>query len=321
MRQRYIDLMDAGSAWAGFTLDIDDHNHIAAAISDFPPPNWHVETNRGAHLTWLLRTPVHKYDHARPHPKQYLKYISNKYGIAFRADPAFNGMGRNPFHPAARTLPGALKLYTLDELASPITGDLKKRPVPKAKMQIIGRNDALFYDLCRYAGRNKHSDEPLQPVAERMNSEMFPDRPLPPAEESSIAKSVEKYRLKWRYEDDTSFIERQRELGRMGGVASGIVRRDSTRERDAGIVAAHRAGKSAAQIARDTGLHRSQIGRILKLLHEANTVRAPLCCHQEAKQSGANFIVDEKIALKMEPELAATYAEWGKRLEAREGKS
>ena len=143
MRQRYIDLMDAGRSYAGFTLDIDEPAGLAA-IPDLPPPNWYVQTDRGAHLTWLLRVPVHKHDAARLQPLSWFGSIADRFGIACMADPAFNGMGRNPFHPAARTLPGALKLYTLDELANAMTGDIQ---IPKARQGLIGRNVTLFRGL------------------------------------------------------------------------------------------------------------------------------------------------------------------------------
>ena len=59
--------------------------------------------------------------------------------------------------------------------------------------------------------------------------------------------------------DRETWIERQRERGRLGGILSGRVRRERTADIDAAICRARRAGMSQRQIAQALGVTRTKV--------------------------------------------------------------
>ena len=133
----YIAMADAGATWATLTYDCDNRQAMALGLSELPSWNWFVETTRGAHVTWALAVPVAKHAAARAAPERYLSHVAEYYHAALGADPAFNGLGRNPAHPDAKVLWGAPRPYTLDQLASILPFNWRR---PKVATTGIGRN-------------------------------------------------------------------------------------------------------------------------------------------------------------------------------------
>jgi len=144
-----------------------------------------------------------------------------------------------------------------------------------------------------------------------MNIETYPDNPLPYSELKATAKSVERYRREWRADGNSvSFRERQRARGRMGNAA----KQAAKMPRNEAIIAARKAGKSAAQIAIDTRLTKRQVNRILKSGTFPNTDmgrnRPPPCADSSARQGGGRLTV-------LEQNTAENLADLGRLLENR----
>ena len=138
--------------------------------------------------------------------------VAEYYQGQLEADPNFSGLGRNPSqHPTTwlRREP-----YDLDELAEPIPKGWRRPRIPKTG---IGRNVDLFLAVCRAASRSPLS---CIEIAQGLVGEVCAshDKPmLPLAEIRSIARSVEKYRERWRINGhEPAWIERQRRRGRLG---------------------------------------------------------------------------------------------------------
>ena len=193
----YIVLDDAGATWATITLDCDDRPAMAAGLCHLPPPNWMVHTERGAHLTWCLARPVAKHQRARRAPETYLARTAEYFVHAVSADPGFGGLSRNPAHPDARTYWAARKPYDLDTLSSVIPFNWKR---PRVSNTSIGRNVDLFGTGLRWAGRQENAALPVLSALHAVNAEIAAAHDRPPlsdAEVGGIARSIERYRLKW----------------------------------------------------------------------------------------------------------------------------
>ena len=215
----YIATADAGSTWATITLDCDGQDALTAGLHDLPPINWIVWTRRGAHLTWCLASPVAKHKAARVTPEQYLAHVSEYYAAAVSADPAFGGMGRNPTHPNAKTVWGREEPYSLDQLSSVIPFNWKR---PKVASTAVGRNFDLFSTGLAWAGRQANADLPVLPALHAINAEVGDAHgkpPLPDHEVGGIARSIERYREKWKRGGwhCPRWIARQSARGKLGG--------------------------------------------------------------------------------------------------------
>ncbi len=214
----YIAMADAGATWATLTYDCDNRQAMALGLSELPSWNWFAETTRGAHVTWALAVPVAKHAAARAAPERYLSHVAEYYHAALGADPAFNGLGRNPAHPDAKVLWGAPRPYTLDQLASILPFNWRR---PKVATTGIGRNNDLFRTGLRWAGREANAGLAVLPALHAVNAEvaaLHGKPPLPDAEVAGIARSIERYRERWaRQGHKPSWLARQAARGRKGG--------------------------------------------------------------------------------------------------------
>ena len=159
-----------------------------------------------------------KHAAARAAPERYLSHVAEYYHAALGADPAFNGLGRNPAHPDAKVLWGAPRPYTLDQLASILPFNWRR---PKVATTGIGRNNDLFRTGLRWAGREANAGLAVLPALHAVNAEvaaLHGKPPLPDAEVAGIARSIERYRERWaRQGHKPSWLARQAARGRKGG--------------------------------------------------------------------------------------------------------
>ena len=131
-------------------------------------------------------------------------------------------MGRNPTYKDAKTVWGAKEPYSLDALASVIPFGWKR---PKIASTGIGRNVDLFRTGLRWAGRDENADLAVLQALHAVNSEIGAAHgrpPLPDREVGGIARSIERYRGKWKRHGwhCPRWIARQSARGRKGGAAS-----------------------------------------------------------------------------------------------------
>ena len=212
MRQPHIDLANAGSSYASFTLDCDSPSW-ASALGDHPYPSIIVQNrdNHRAHLTWCITNPVHCYTSARAAPLRFLADVNAAYTRQFGSDPGYGGrLTKNPLHANFIAIPAAARAYTLTDLASAIlkAGPRLPREVDTTR---AGRNCSLFTEAMRYASRNR--GDPVLPFVVALNESEYGTAGLDQRECESIARSVERYRTKWQ-RHTMSFTERQAMRGK-----------------------------------------------------------------------------------------------------------
>lgn len=222
---------------------IHDVDRPGAAVAwedvGLPPPSW-AATNREnahAHLVWGLSAPVLvDSPDMRQGPLRYLCAVEAAFRERLQADQGYSGLiTKNPGHPLWRTLRGPQIAYELGELAEWV--DLPKH-LPRRKPEEIGlgRNVTVFDWLRQYAYRHvRHYkgdvrnfvlwQSHLNGKAMERNGDLL--IPLDGREVWHIAKSVSKWT--WNRFDlaasDARFSDLQAHRGRMGGQASGEVRR------------------------------------------------------------------------------------------------
>ena len=190
---------NAGSSFAALVLDCDKPSAMARGLFELPPPNWTVwrMANRHAHVCWTLDRPVHRYPAARPEPLRFLAHVADYYAHAVGADPSYSGvLAHNPaplFKSPYTTTWGREAPYTLDELATVIPFGWEP---PKVRQTGVGRNVDLFEAGMRWAGKRANADLPVLPALLTVNQEF--EHPLPMSEVQATARSVEKYRARWK---------------------------------------------------------------------------------------------------------------------------
>ena len=259
----YIDMITAGPQIAALVFDCDDRIAMASGLAELPEPNAITFTERGAHIFFFLQDPVARHPNARHKPLAWLEYIYGFYAFKLRADVHFTGLSRNPVHPRHETHYGARHGYTLDQLGSCI--DANYVPVTRpATLAGIGRNSDIFMQTLQWAGKKSNLHIPVHDYVERVApvicaeyGAMLPDREL-----RDIARSVERYRDKWRRLGwhCARFIARQRTCGRMSGNA----RREKNAERDRTILQLHEEGQSLRSIASQFGITHPAVIKIIK---------------------------------------------------------
>ena len=194
-----VEYGNAGSAVAALVVDCDDPPAWRRGIAELPDPNWIVRriANDHAHIVWALAKPVHRYPAARLEPLRYLAGIEEYISATLGADPGYAGvLAHNPAMRRAspfETLWGASKPYTLDQLASVIPFGWQPPTVPRFP---IGRNVTLFARGMEWAGRMHNADKSILAMLMAANAG-FAD-PLPQSEVAAMARSIERYRERWK---------------------------------------------------------------------------------------------------------------------------
>jgi len=222
-RYAEIQLGHNGGCWIAVLFDIDDPEFAAQAVYDGKvlAPSW-ITTRRSSgkqHYSYVLKTPVAKHSRSRAKPRKLLKEIADYMTFALRADRGYSQIvTHNPTGNHHRTIWAHYGGFSLDDLFKQIPHTWQK-PKPNKNYSALGRNCALFTDLVKWAGYRRNSDIEALDQAVLLNTQF--ERPLPELEVIDIAKSVERYRLKWAIEGhDSKFIARQRKKGAVGGAKS-----------------------------------------------------------------------------------------------------
>ncbi|MXW27224.1 MAG: hypothetical protein F4Z77_13160 [Dehalococcoidia bacterium] len=286
---QWINLQDAGATWATLTYDCDNRRTMEGGLADLPPWNWRVETERGAHLTWCLADPVGRLEAHRPGPQRMLSRASEYFHHALDADPAFNGLGRNPTHELAETTWGAERPYYLDALCDVIPFRWKR---PRIAQTAIGRQVTLWETALLWAGSECNAGLSVLAMLHTINADVAEAHgkdAMPPHVLADIAQRVERYRAGWMVKGwhKPAWIERQRKRGSAGGKAkagkpvAGKVQASATAE------------MTDTDLAKTLGVHRTTLGRWkragtleAKMHHLANTVNAP----SSAQKLGRNLV-------------------------------
>lgn len=258
----------SATAWAALVVDVDAPEKIRSVIHGQTGllPNWSVFNRRNGHChaAYTLAAPVLEFPKANPEPLEYLAHVERKLIAALDGDPAYSGiLARNPMTKPrwqTETLWFRKEPWELSELDDAASAALPDDWKPaRAASGAVGRNCALFMGLMQWAGREANRFESILAEAQAINGEF--EHPLPMQEVKATAKSVAKYRKKWerRGWHSPRWIRKQSAMGKRSGKA----RRKRNAERNRLIIEAYDNGMSKAVIARQFGLHRSTIGRIV----------------------------------------------------------
>ena len=194
-----LEYANAGSSVAALVLDCDDPRAMGLGLPHLPPPNWTVTrpANDHGHVAWCLDKPVHRYPTARIEPLRYFASIAEYYAYATNADPSYAGvLAHNPapqFKDEYKTTWGAERAYSLDQLATVIPLGWQ---APVVRQTGVGRNVDLFEAGCRWAGRAANRGVDVFAALVAVNQQF--DNPLPLSEVRATAKSIEKYRERWK---------------------------------------------------------------------------------------------------------------------------
>ena len=162
---------------------------------DLPTPNVYATRKASGHAQafWLLDRPVHRGEHARAKPLQYLGRIAEYFRASLGADAGYTGvLSSNPVHKDYTTSYPRDEPYALGDLAAAIP---KNWRIPRPATTAEGRNVELFRALCQRGLRD--TDRQLEAFAYSYNDEGFIP-PMDAAEVRGILKSVYRYRARWR---------------------------------------------------------------------------------------------------------------------------
>lgn len=245
----------SASAVTAVVLDVDGRHAVDRVLQavyydldGIAEPNWWTlrPASGGAHVVWTLERPVLRGERARERPLRKLAVITEYLAERLDADQGYAGiLAHNPTPPAGAGLRTEWRRrdpYSLDELARSIPESWRRPVVSRTG---IGRNVDVFTSCMKWAGSAANLRDAVIGYAEAVNQRMDP--PMDFAEVKGIAKSVERYRREWiaagRFYTHTSEEQAAR---RRRGVEK---RRAALADRDAAMLAMHRAGVSYAAIA------------------------------------------------------------------------
>ena len=220
-----------GNSYAAIGFDCDSREAVERAAAscmgggDLPTPNVYATRTATGHaqIFYLLDRPVHRGEHVRVKPLQYLARVAEFYRATLGADPGYTGvLSSNPVHADYLTGYPRVDPYALADLAAVIPRGWR---VPRPATTAEGRNVELFRALCRRGLRD--TDRQLEAWAHAYNGQLTPA--LDAGELRGIIRSVYRYRARWREQGhQQAFLWRQAARGREGGTASGESRRRGT---------------------------------------------------------------------------------------------
>ena len=144
-----------GNSYAAIGFDCDTREAVERAAAscmgagDLPTPNVYATRTASGHaqVFYLLDRPVHRGEHARVKPLQYLARVSEFYRATFGADAGYTGvLSSNPTHTDYATSYPRAEPYALNDLAAAIPRGWR---VPRPSTTAEGRNVELFLALCK----------------------------------------------------------------------------------------------------------------------------------------------------------------------------
>ena len=295
---QWVNVQDAGYAWATLTFDCDNAQAMQGGLADLPAWNWRIETERGAHVTWCLADPVGRLEAHRPAPQRMLARASEYFHHRLDADPAFGGLGRNPTHPDAETTWGAERPHYMADLCNVIPFNWRK---PRVAATAIGRQVTLWETALAWAGSECNAGKSVRWMLDAINQDVadaFGKDAMPPHVLADIAQRVERYRAGWMVKGwhKPAWIERQRTRGSAGGKAragkpcNGPQRRTATADMTDAELAV-RLGVSRSTLKRRKA--DSTVSDLLSL--KANTVNAPGFAQKLGKNQVENAATPEPV--------------------------
>lgn len=250
-------------------LDVDRRG-AAESWDDgmLPPPTFVVINKENAHaqIGYALSSPVCRTDAARQKPLRFVAAIQWAYNKRVSGDLAFVGpLSKNPLHHRWDVWePANAPTYELHELAEYVE---LPHMVPR-RLPGIGRNCDLFEDLSKWAYRAIRDcwaagqelwESIVLNQAEALNT--F-EVPLAYSEYRAIARSVARYT--WRNTTPTGFEQYQSNCGRLGGIASGVSRRERSEEKRIEAELLLSEGYSHRSIANRLQINQSTVSRWLR---------------------------------------------------------
>ena len=217
-------------AWMAYDIDRDTARFDWDDRMCAPPNIVALSTRTGhAHYLYGIDPAVHAYSGANAAPLRYLGSVDVALTEELGADRGYSKLlAKNPLHSKWDVLTPRIRLYNLDELASWVDLDKyrdRRRRLPEVG---YGRNCTLFERTRLRAYRMRREEwlgydfyhSAVLGVAHTYNAAF--EQPLAHSEVRSTAKSISKWT--WSHMSPQGFIERQRALGKLGGVKSGQVR-------------------------------------------------------------------------------------------------
>lgn len=274
----------AGNSWPVLILDCDGGEGTARLVESYmignaPTPNWIVTrvSSGGSHAVYTLARPVHRGEAAREAPLRLFARVSERLAELTGADSGYRAVLTH--NPMARAQGNDLRTIWLEREPLDLR-DTAARIVPlgwrmpSIKRTDIGRNWDLFKPLMRWAGSPANLGYPVLPVALKLAPEIrqqYPnaDHLFPDNEVAGVAKSVERYRVRWIaegrfYGPGNSSYDHSPEAQSWRGTRSGEAKRERTADRDAAICADYATGAyTQRDLAAKYGLSQNAIKHIL----------------------------------------------------------
>ena len=282
--QPLVEWTRTGHCYVALAFDLDEQiaiERVATAnmgSTAIPCPNLVIyrKLTGHAHAVYTLKKPVFRGPKAKPLPIAVLARCSEWLLSVLHGDAGFTGvLVSNPTHADYDPVWLRTTAYTLDQLRSYIPAGWRRPKVPRTD---VGRNCDAFRELMRFAGVAAHSDSDIRQRAYQIYEHLDIHHPhtYTLSELQGTVRSVLRYRDQWRHAGWNSpdfhahqakmgaqnSSEQQRIKGRIGGIRSGDVRRDRTRDRDQRILEYLDAEISTRQVADLEGLAHSRIVQI-----------------------------------------------------------
>ena len=163
---------------------------------------------------------------ARSKPIRAAAVASEYMARTVGADPRYARFARNPLYCDGRD---GFHVEYGRRAGYHITGELleyvpRRLELPRAEQLLTrtGAHNWLFEAIMRFAGRRSNVEASLLTVALSLNDKLPPELRRRESDARQIARMAEKYRSEWERRDwhSEAFLERQREKGRLGGLAS-----------------------------------------------------------------------------------------------------
>ena len=253
LKRRHVQFNGPNSFdWINFDVDRDEA-YRAAEDANLPAPTIISINPANGHglLSYLLKTPVHRFASSNRRPIEWLADVQRGYTRRLDADRSFHGVVmKNPTHCDWRTTWPTIRPYTLEDLDCALDRTDKRRE-PKAALEFgEGRNCTIFNDLRQlcyreatsyFSNKLAFSNRALE-LALAINQQF--STPLSRKEVAAIARSVTNWIARKFSAEAFSKIQRRRANRRWTGhvsaeatkpwVVEGISRRTWYRRKNGG---------------------------------------------------------------------------------------
>ena len=266
--------------YASFLVfDIDrPEAYFAWADANLPQPNWISRNpeNYHAHIGYMLETPVCITEHARQKIIKYLAKIQAAYTRALGADRGFSGLlTKNPLSNHWENHFFDVQPYEIGYLADFV--DLKElNTVDLSEVAGLGRNCTMFdlvrhwaYEAIREFSESSYDSWHAEVLKVAINTNSGFSIALPYSEVKATANSIARWVWRNHGEAVATFLERQAEKGRKGGLKSdsspgGRARSETYSDLRQEARKLHLQGVKVTNIAKQLGISRPTVYAYLK---------------------------------------------------------